>query len=172
MNLKTFMPGLQLALRAGVSAGLSLAIASGLRMEHPLYAVIAAIIVTDLDPSRSRHLGLHRVVATVLGALFGGVCSLLVAPNPWALGIGIAVAMLVSHVLQGTDGVRIAAFVFAIVVIEHSDEPWHFALHRFLETILGIAVAWSISHVPKLINLSETAPEEPAPQQQPKQEGR
>jgi uncharacterized membrane protein YgaE (UPF0421/DUF939 family) len=169
MKLSTFMPGLQLALRTGLSAGLSLAIAYALKMEHPVYAMIAAIIVTDLAPSRSRHLGWHRALATVLGAVCGGVFSLLVSPNPWTVGIGIIVAMLISHVLQGPDGVRVAAFVFAIIVIEHSDDPWHFALHRFLETMLGIAVAWSISHVPKLINVPDPAREQPG-QEQAKQE--
>jgi hypothetical protein len=57
-KLTVFTIGAQLAIRAGLSAGLSLALATALYMKHPLYAMIAAIIVTDLSPSRSRHLGL------------------------------------------------------------------------------------------------------------------
>jgi uncharacterized membrane protein YgaE (UPF0421/DUF939 family) len=155
MNMKTLMSGLQLALRAGLAAGLSFAIASALRLEHPIYAMIAAIIVTDLTPSRSRQLGLHRIAATVIGAVCGGLCSSILPPNPWTLGVGIAAAMLVSHLLQGTDGVRVAAFVFGIVMIEHGSDPWHYALQRLIETLLGIAVAWSISHVPKLIKIED-----------------
>jgi hypothetical protein len=62
--------------------------------------------------------------------------------------------MLTSHLLQGPDGARIAAFVFTIIVVDHSDHVWPFVMDRFIETILGIAVAWSVSHVPTLIRLN------------------
>jgi uncharacterized membrane protein YgaE (UPF0421/DUF939 family) len=151
--------GAQLALRAGLSAGLSLGLATVLHMTHPLYAMLAAIIVTDLSPSRSRHLGLHRIAATVIGSVCGGLCISLLPSSPWVVGLGVAVAMLASHVLQGPDGVRIAAFVFAIIVVDHSDHVWPFVIDRFIETILGIAVAWSVSHVPKLIRLDDSRPD-------------
>jgi len=56
-----------LALRAAVAAGLSVAWARLCRFEFPIYAPIAAVIVTDLSPSRTSKLGLQRIVATVVG---------------------------------------------------------------------------------------------------------
>jgi uncharacterized membrane protein YgaE (UPF0421/DUF939 family) len=150
--------GAQLAMRAGLAAGLSLGLAKALHMAHPLYAVIAAIIVTDLSPSRSRHLGLHRIVATVIGSICGGLCISLLPSAAWAVGLGVAVAMLCAEVLQGTDGVRIAAFVFTIIVVDQRDHVWPFVVDRFIETILGIAVAWSVSHIPKLMRLDDAKP--------------
>jgi len=134
-------------------------------MKHPLYAMIAAIIVTDLSPPRSRHLGLHRIAATVVGSICGGVCSSLLPPAPWVVGLGVAVAMLTSHVLQGPDGVKIAAFVFTIIVVDHSDNAWSFVLDRFIETILGIAVAWAVSHIPKLMAHDVSKPDDTMQQQ-------
>jgi uncharacterized membrane protein YgaE (UPF0421/DUF939 family) len=166
-RLTAFAIGAQLAVRAGLSAGLSVGIATALHMAHPLYAVIAAIIVTDLSPSRSRHLGLHRIVATVIGSICGGLCISLLPSASWAVGLGVAVAMLSAEVLQGPDGVRIAAFVFTIIVVDHSDQVWPFVMDRFIETILGIAVAWSVSHVPKLMRLDDAKPDEAKPQDSP-----
>ena len=57
--MKTLVPmtGIQLALRVSVASGLALAIAQFLELQFPIYAAIAAIIVTDLSPSESVRLG-------------------------------------------------------------------------------------------------------------------
>jgi hypothetical protein len=71
MMLGISTSGLQLAMRAGLAAGLSIAIAQFFKLEYPIYAFIAAVIVTDLSPAQSRRLGFIRIVATVVGALLG-----------------------------------------------------------------------------------------------------
>jgi hypothetical protein len=45
--------------------------------------------------------------------------------------------MLTSRILQGPDRVRIAAFVFAIIVVHQSEHVWPFVMDPFVETILG-----------------------------------
>src|SRR4051812_11076017 len=63
MNVRPLMSGFQLALRAAVAAGLSIAIAQALGLQYPIYAFLAAVIVTDLLPSQSRQLGMRRLLA-------------------------------------------------------------------------------------------------------------
>jgi uncharacterized membrane protein YgaE (UPF0421/DUF939 family) len=145
------MAGFQLALRASLAAGLSLAIAQFLGLQFPIYALIAAIIVTDLSPAESIRLGWHRLTATIIGAVCGATLSMVLPASSWAIGISILVAMLSCHLLRIPEVVRVAAYTSAIVAFSYGVDPWHYAFYRLIETALGICVAWSISHVPKLI---------------------
>src|SRR5437762_4197899 len=65
------IPSFQLSLRAAVAAGLALVAAQLLRLEHPLYAMISAVIVTDLVPSQTPKLALPRLAGTLVGSAIG-----------------------------------------------------------------------------------------------------
>ena len=147
-NLTT---ALQLALRAAVAAGLSVTIGHLLRIQNPLYAMVAAVIVMDLSPADTRRLALSRLAGTVLGAAMGALLSQVMPSSPWSIGLGIFFSMFLSHLLRLQDTARLAGFVCGIVLLSHSDDPWTYASHRLLESTLGIALAVLVSYVPKLI---------------------
>jgi uncharacterized membrane protein YgaE (UPF0421/DUF939 family) len=144
---------MQLALRAALAAGLSVALAWFCRFEYPIYALIAAVIVTDLSPSRTSKLGLQRLVATVVGATCGATLRQVLQPSAWMIGFGILVAMLICHISRVHEGAKVAGYICGIVMVAHGTHPWSYAFLRFIETALGIGVAWLISFVPKLIRI-------------------
>jgi uncharacterized membrane protein YgaE (UPF0421/DUF939 family) len=145
------LSGFQLALRAGVAGGLATWAAHLLGMEHPIYAFIGAVIVTDLSPAQSQSLGLRRILATAVGSLCGAALSQLLGPGPAAVGLSVIVAMLAGYALGAGDAAKVAGYICGIVVLDHSVEPWLYAGQRFLETVLGVLIAWGISYIPKLI---------------------
>jgi uncharacterized membrane protein YgaE (UPF0421/DUF939 family) len=145
--------GIQLALRAALAAGLSLALAQLLALRYPIYAMIAAVIVTDLSPLQTRQLGLRRLLATVVGAACGAALSTVLSPGPWAVGLGILVAMMISLLLHAQEAAKVAGYICGIVLLAYGEDSWSYALSRLFETALGIGVAWSISLVPKLIRI-------------------
>jgi uncharacterized membrane protein YgaE (UPF0421/DUF939 family) len=147
-----------LALRASVAAGAAIGLAYLLRLETPLFAFLAAVIVTDLTPSQSRQLGLRRLVATAVGAVCGATLSPWLASGAFAIAASILIAMLISHIVGAREGAKVAGFICGILVLEHNSEPWLSAYHRFLETALGVLVAWGVSYVPKLIRLEQSVP--------------
>jgi uncharacterized membrane protein YgaE (UPF0421/DUF939 family) len=155
MNSIVPIASLRLALRASVAAGACACRRASPRASHPLYAAIAAVIVTDLSPRESTQLGRRRLVATVVGAICGASLSMVLQPGAWAVGASILFAMLASHLVRAPEGAKVAGYISGIVVMARDVDPWFYAFFRFLETALGISIAWAISYVPKLIKAEE-----------------
>jgi len=161
MNLQSFARAVQLSLRAAVAAGLSLAVARILNLEYPIYAFIAAVIVTDLSPAQTRRLGWRRLLATIVGATCGARLSGALPPGPWTIALGVLIAMLVCSLIRMQEGAKVAGYICGIVMLSYGAEPWSYAFYRLFETILGIGVAWVISLVPRLIRIDPSESQGP-----------
>jgi uncharacterized membrane protein YgaE (UPF0421/DUF939 family) len=145
----------QLSIRAAIAAGLAAWIATRLALEHPLHAFIAAVIATDLSAAQSRKLGLRRIFATAIGGICGAALSQLLGPGSGAVGLAVFVAMVIGSLLGAGEGTRVAGFICGIVVLEHSAEPWLYGTQRFVETVLGVVIAWVISFLPRLVDTDQ-----------------
>jgi uncharacterized membrane protein YgaE (UPF0421/DUF939 family) len=141
---------LQLAFRAALSAAIAVAIAEFFRLQFPIYAMIGAVMVSDLSPSKTRQLGRWRLVGSLLGAMVGALMSQVLPFTPWAIGLSILVAMFLSYLLRLPGAARLAGYVCGIVVLDYSADPWSYAFYRLLETVLGIAAAMLVSFIPRL----------------------
>jgi uncharacterized membrane protein YgaE (UPF0421/DUF939 family) len=129
----------------------SLALADLLRLEYPIYAMLAAVIVTDLSQAQTRQLGLRRLVATTVGAACGALLTPVLPPGPWSVALAIFAAMLVCLLLRAPEVAKVSGYICGIVVLAYGAESMTYALFRLIETGLGIIVAWLISMVPKLL---------------------
>jgi uncharacterized membrane protein YgaE (UPF0421/DUF939 family) len=155
MTLSTLVAALRAPARAGLAAGLAVAIARLLRLPFPLYALVGAVIVTDLSAARTRELALRRLGGTVLGAALGGIIHPWLPPAASSIGLGVAAAMFVSYLLRLDEAAKVAGYVCGIVLLEHGDHPWSYALYRAVETVLGIGLAVLVSLVPPLVPINE-----------------
>ena len=113
--------------------------------------MIAAVIVTDLSPSQSRKLGVQRLIGTIIGGAFGAGMSALLPHAAWSTALGIFAAMLICYPVRIPAGAKLAGYTCGVVMLSFNDDPWTYALYRFVETILGIVIALLVSLVPKLI---------------------
>ena len=142
---------LQLALRAALASGLSVAVAELMSLQYPIYAMISAVLVTDLVPAQSRKLAVPRLAATVLGTLLGASINTVLPTNVWTLLFGILSAMLLSDLLRLRHAAKVAGYICGVVLLDHGDQPWFYAFVRMVETLLGIAAAVLVSLLPKLV---------------------
>lgn len=146
-----FTPALQMSVRAAVAAGIAVFAAELMGLAFPLYAMISAVLVTDLSPGRTRELALPRLMSTALGGLLGAIFASLGWHGLVALVPAILLTMFVAHVLRAPDAGRLAGYVCGIVVLAYHTNAWSYALFRWIETALGIAVAVAVSLVPKMM---------------------
>ena len=160
MRWRKLQIGGQLAARAALGAGISLAIARALNLETPIFALIAAVIVTDRDPAETRRLAIRRVISTAIGAACGVALAQVLGQSSWEAAIAIFIAMMLSIAVTQLGDPKIAAYLCALIIINYSEQPFHYAFYRFIETVLGILVAWAISLVPKLVEIEEEKKEE------------
>jgi len=149
-------PAIQLSIRAALSAGLAVAIAQILQLQYPLYALIGAVIVTDLSPAQTRRLALQRLGGTVLGATVGAGLSQFLPHGPVAIGFSILAAMFLSHLLRLQGAAKLTGYVCGIVALGYQGQPWSYAFARLMETVLGIGLALLVSFVPKLIPIDKS----------------
>lgn len=155
MKATALLSPLQLSLRVGLAAGVSVGLAAALGLEFPIYAMIGAVIVTDLSPQRTRELGLQRLVGTVLGAAMGALVAMSGLLGPVAIGLSIAITLFLCHALKLQGTAKLAAYVCGIVMLDHSAQPWEYAAFRLVETVLGVVVAVAVSSVPLLIRVED-----------------
>lgn len=142
---------MQLAIRAASAGGLSLAGAQLLGLPYPLYAMISAVIVTDLSAEQTRRSGWPRLAGTALGASIGAALGQSVTTGVVAITAGIFLAMFACHLVRMPTAARISGYVCGITLVSFTDQGWSYAAYRFIETAFGLAVAIAVSLLPKLI---------------------
>jgi uncharacterized membrane protein YgaE (UPF0421/DUF939 family) len=147
-------------MRAGTAAALAVLVARRVDLEFPLYALIAAIIVTDLSPALTRQLSLQRLIGTVIGAVVGAAMSMATTPVTHSgllmIAIGVLVAMLLSHAFRMPAAAKLAGYVCGIVLLDYNHNPWSYASYRFVETLIGITAAVIVSFIPALFSADDS----------------
>jgi uncharacterized membrane protein YccC len=150
------LAGVQLALRGSTAAALSFALGRWLDFGEPIFALIAAVIVTDRKVTETRKLAIRRILSTAIGGLCGAALAPVFHQSSLEIAVAIFVAMVVSTAVTQLSDPKFAAYLCALILINHSEQPWHYAYSRFAETVLGITVGWAVSMVPKLVYLDDT----------------
>jgi len=126
---------------------------------HGLWAVLTAVVVTQVSAGGSVRASLEYLVGTLAGAVYATVVAL-VLPHSTTLAMGLALALAIAplaYAAASSSIFRVAPFTAAIVLLlagEHEQGPLAAATTRLVEVALGGAVAVAVS----LLVLPERAP--------------
>ena len=141
---------LGLALRVTVAAVLSLALAQFAGLRLPLWAVLSAVVVTQMSVGGSLKATIDYLLGTLGGAVYGGTIAVLIPhPGQWVLLGILAVAVAPLALIAATNPRLRVAPVTAIIVllvpsITHAT-PIASAIDRVLEVVVGGTTGFLVS---------------------------
>ena len=141
---------LTLALRVTIAAALALAIAQWLGLPLPLWAVLTAMVVTQVNVGRTLKSVIDYLIGTLGGALWGGAIAMLVPHgHEWALLAALAVAVAPLAVVAGLypslSVAPITATIVLLIPTMTQATPLASALDRVLEVVVGGSVGFAVS---------------------------
>lgn len=149
-KLRHYRVQLRLSLRVAVAALLSLALAQFFHLRLPLWAVLTAVIVTQVSLGRSLKATTDYLAGTLGGAIYGGAIAMLVPhSNEFALLAVLALAVFPLALIAAINPSLTAAPVTAIIVLLVPEmthvSPIASIVDRLLEVALGGVTGFVVS---------------------------
>jgi uncharacterized membrane protein YccC len=144
-------PRLRLLLRVTASALLTFELAHWLGLQVPAWAVLTAIVVTQLSVGRSLQASLDYLAGTMGGAIYGTAVGVLVGAESEArLLAGLAMAVgplvLIATTRQSMTAAPITAAIVLLSTLTHAS-PIEAATDRVFEVALGALIGLTTSFV-------------------------
>jgi len=141
---------LRFAARVTVAAVLALALAQLARMPLPLWAVLTAVIVTQISVGKSLRATVDYVLGTIGGAVYGGALSVLIPHSSDAallalLAASVAPLALLAAMRPNLTAAPITAIIVLLVPTFTHTTALASALDRVLEVALGGTTGFVVS---------------------------
>lgn len=141
-----------LGLRVMTAALLALVVALAFRLPLPLWAVLTAVIVTQMSVGRSLKATTDYLIGTIGGAIYGGVIAVLF---PHAselallavLALAVAPLALVAAINPSLNVAPITAIIVLLLPSITHGSPIESAIDRVIEVAVGAFVGLAVSFV-------------------------
>jgi uncharacterized membrane protein YccC len=132
---------LELAIRVTFAAALSLAIAQFAGLRLPLWAVLTAVVVTQVSVGGSLKATIDYLIGTVGGAVYGGAIAVLIPhPGEWTMLAVLALAVAPLALLAAINPRLRVAPVTAIIVLLVPTITHLTALSSAIDRVFEVAV--------------------------------
>lgn len=141
---------LALSVRVTTAALAALALAQALNLRLPLWAVLTAVIVTQMSVGRSLKATLDYLVGTVSGAVYGGAIGILIPHDSelallGVLALAVAPLALIATMRPSLSVAPITAIIVLLVPAITHVSPSASAFDRVLEVALGGVTGFAVS---------------------------
>ncbi len=143
---------LALSLRVSLAAVLALVAAQTIGLPLPLWAVLTAVIVTQMSVGRSLKATADYLLGTLGGSVYGGVVAVAL-PHTTELGllavmiVAVAPLALLAAIRPSMNVVPITAIIVLLLPSITHGSPVESAVYRVLEVTLGAIVGLAVSFV-------------------------
>lgn len=139
-----------LAVRVTIAAISALAIAQALHLHLPLWAVLTALIVTQMSLGRSIKVASDYLTGTLAGVAYGGALAILLPhDSEWSLlavlALAVAPLAFIAAFRTNFNVLPITAIIVLLVPSMQHVSPMASAFDRILEVTVGGAVGFAVS---------------------------
>ncbi len=143
---------LALSIRVTISALVSLALAQYLQLPLPLWAVLTAVIVTQINVGRSLRATFDYLVGTLGGAIYGGAIGVIIPHSSEiallaVLALAVAPLAFVAALNPRFAAAPITAIIVLLIPIMSQTTPIASAIDRVMEVALGAVTGLVVSFV-------------------------
>lgn len=115
--------------------------------EKPIFAVMAAIIVVQPSVNQSLGRALERSIGTVLGVVVALGASMAFGAPAWLVILAISIAIFVGWLFKFTPATSNQIAISAMLVIAIGAATPEYAVHRIIETLVGVIVGLIINAI-------------------------
>lgn len=138
---------LVISIRCALAAFAAVEISRLLNLPFPIYALVAAIMVTEYHGHETRKQSVTRFIGNSLGIIAGGMLGTFLGSGGWVIGLATFCLVLFCYCFDLAIAAKYAGFVAALTVMDHSTRPWIYGRDRIIETLIGILAAVVMSLV-------------------------
>ena len=141
---------LGLGVRVTVAAFTALAIALALDLKLPLWAVLTAIIVTQMSVGRSLKATRDYLVGTIGGAIYGGAVAILIPHSGEGallavLVLAVAPLAFIAAINPSFNVATVTAIIVLLLPLMSHGTPLESAIDRVLEVAVGAVTGLLVS---------------------------
>jgi len=130
-----------IGVRCALAALGSVELSRYLGLHYPIYALVAAIMVTEYHGEETRKQSATRFLGNSIGIISGAILSTCLGGQAWVIGLATFFMILFCYYFNLALAAKYSAFVAALTVMDHSDTPWLYGRDRIIETLIGIIFA-------------------------------
>ncbi|MDX9916501.1 MAG: aromatic acid exporter family protein [Gudongella sp.] len=139
IGMRTFKTGL------AVMLGVSIADLLGLR--SPLFVALGVLSTLQTSVAESFLMGKNRILGTIMGALVAVIMVEYLPVNNLLLGVGLVIVIHILNILGWKMTISLSAVVFTSVYLNKDVHAMEYALHRMLDTLVGIATGVLVNYL-------------------------
>jgi uncharacterized membrane protein YccC len=139
-----------LGIRVTVAAFAALAVATALHLRLPLWAVLTAIIVTQMSVGRSLNATRDYLIGTIGGAIYGGAIAILIPHSGEGgllavLVLAVAPLAFVAAINPSLNVATVTAIIVLLLPTMGQMSPLESAIDRILEVTVGAITGLLVS---------------------------
>jgi hypothetical protein len=149
-RLRSRKTQLALAVRVTVAALAAFAIATGLHLMLPLWAVLTSLIVTQMSVGRSLKATRDYMFGTIGGAIYGGAIAILIPHSGEAellalLVLAVAPLAFIASLNPSLNAATVTAVIVLLVPAMSHANPLGSAIDRVMEVSVGACTGLLVS---------------------------